>query len=195
MKSCEVLAPYAAGRVQMRSPEGITWWQPARAAQDGWYWWDEHGLCRREAEFFELLGLPLRTLQKGRQPILLADNLRDGEWLKAWWDGSRGWAVGPCAGPSVAPKKVASADLRRAVERGGGQLVSATPTQQGWSVTWRRGGTIRTSQVDVNLNVLAAGFCLSGQDRIQDLTSLVSLVYGKESQYEDAYLRGGDPGW
>lgn len=195
MRSCELLAPYAAGRVQMRSQEGITWWQPARAPQDGWYWWDEQGLCRREAEFFELLGLPLRTLQKGRQPILLADNLRDGEWLKAWWDGSRGWAVSPCAGPSKSQRRSVSQELRRAVERGGGELVSAAATQQGWTVTWRRGGDIHTSQVDANYNVLSAGFCLSGQDRIQDLTSLVSLIHGRESRYENAHLRRGDPGW
>ena len=195
MKSCEVLAPYASGRVQMRSPEGITWWQPARAAQDGWYWWDEQGLCRREAEFFELLSLPLRTLQKGRQPILLADKLREGEWLKAWWDGAHGWAVGPCAGPSVASKKVFAPDLRRAVERGGGQLISATACQQGWNVTWKRGGVTHTSLVDAHLNVLTAGFCLSGQDRFQDLTSLVSLLHGEESRYEDARMRSGHFGW
>ncbi len=179
----------------MRSSEGITWWQPGRAPQDGWYWWDEDGLCRREAEFSELLSLPLRTLQKGRVPILLGDNLREGDWLKAWWDGARGWAVGPCAGPSRPRQGMACQELRRAVERGGGQLVEAAPTQQGWSVTWKRGNRTHVSQVDARLNVLTAGFCLSGQDRIQDLTSLISLLEGEESRYANLDMRGWDRGW
>ncbi|MBX3171652.1 MAG: hypothetical protein KF760_29855 [Candidatus Eremiobacteraeota bacterium] len=179
----------------MRSAEGITWWQPGRAPRDGWYWWDEHGLCRRPAEFWELLDLPLRTLQKGRQPLMLAESFRDGDWLKAWWDGTRGWTVGPCAGPSAPTRVYPGRDLRRAVERGGGELLSATPTQQGWSVTWRRGRETHTSQIDGQLNVLSAGFCLSGQDRIQDLTSLVSLIGERESHYENAHLWGGDVGW
>lgn len=179
----------------MRSAQGITWWQPGRAPHDGWFWWDERGACGREAEYFELLRLPLRTVQKGRVPILLGENLREGDWLKAWWDGSRGWAVAPCAGPSLPRRAPLCADLRRAVERGGGELLAATPTQQGWSVTWKRGHRTHVSQVDARLNVLVAGFCLSGQDRKQDLTSLISLLEGRESQ--DAYpdLRGGNPGW
>lgn len=179
----------------MRSAEGISWWQPGHAPQNGWFWWDERGQCLREAEYFELLRLPLRSLQKGRVPILLADNLREGDWLKAWWDGVRGWAVGPCAGPSAPRREFCTLDPRRAVERGGGELVAATPTQQGWTVTWKRGPRTYVTQVDPRLNVLTAGFCLSGQDRLQDLTSLVSLLEGEESNDANLDLRGGHTRW
>ena len=194
MKFCETLAPYAEGRVQMRSLDGLTWWQRAQAPAAGWYWWSLDGRALREAEYFELQELPMRTLQVGKHPLRLAEQLLEGEWIKAWWDGSRGWVIGPCAGPS-APRSRAVPNIQLAVERGGGQFLGAVATQQGWSVSWRRNGISYISQVDQKLSILTAGFCLSGQDRMQDLTSLVSLVDGKESLDANSRMRGGDLGW
>ncbi|MFN8612248.1 MAG: hypothetical protein U0931_32180 [Vulcanimicrobiota bacterium] len=195
MRSCELLGAYAEGRVQLRSPEGLTWWQPARAPGPGWYWWSGQGLCLHPADYPDLLRLPLKTLQVGRHSLRLAEGYDPDDWVKAWWDGGRGWVVGPAVGPT--PPRGARGELvvRRAVERAGGELLQASANQQGWKVTWRRAGQTHTSQVDHRLNILSAGFCLSGQDRIQDLTSLVSLIHERNQVDEDAYLRGGDIRW
>ena len=194
MRSCEILAPYADGRVQMCSGEGLTCWQPARAAAAGWYWWNPRGEVLREAEYCELQELPMRTLQVGRHSLKLASHLLEGEWIKAWWDGSRGWVIGPCAGPTPSRSR-ALPNIQEAVERGGGQFLGAVATQHGWSVSWRRKDVSYISQVDQKLNLLTAGFCLSGQDRMQDLTSLVSLVHGKESLDANSRVWGRDAGW
>jgi hypothetical protein len=197
MKSCdeELLGAYFDGRVQLRSPEGLTWWQAARAARPGWYWWTFQGQCLREASYPDLLSLPLKTLQVGRKPLRLAEAYDQDDWVKAWWDGVRGWVVGPAVGPTPARGPRGELNVRRAVERAGGELLEAQANQQGWRVTWRRAGETHTSQVDPRLNVLSAGFCLSGQDRIQDLTSLVSLIHERAYSHEDAYLRSGYTGW
>lgn len=194
MRSCEVLAPYSEGRVQMRSRDGLTWWQRAQAPAAGWYWWSQSGQALREAEYHELQQLPMRTLQVGKHPLKLAEQLLEGEWIKAWWDGCRGWVIGPCAGPTP-PRNQGAPNIQEAVERGGGQFLGAVATQQGWSVSWRRNHVSYISQVDQKLNLLTAGFCLSGLDRMQDLTSLVSLVDGKESLDADSRMWRGDVGW
>lgn len=127
----------------------------------------------------------------GHKPLRLAEAYEVGDWVKAWWDGGQGWVVGPTAGPTPPRGVRGEALVARAVERGGGQLLQATANQQGWRVTWRRGSETHTSQVDHRLNVISAGFCLSGQDRIQDLTSLVSLIVERSYVHEDPDLWGG----
>lgn len=86
-------------------------------------------------------------------------------------------------------------EVEAAVRRGGGQLVAAVPTPEGFRVDWARSGVNYSSLVDPQLNVLRAGFCLSGQDRIQDLTTLVSLVEGRESHHADPRVWRGHGGW
>lgn len=43
-------------------------------------------------------------------------------------------------------------------------------------VTWEREGLRSTSLVDLNLNLISAGICLSGEDQRFDLASIVSVV-------------------
>ena len=200
------LAPYWGGRVQMRSPEGWTWQQPAQAPTPGWYWWSESLDCLGPAEEYEISGLPLQLVQKleegqalvKRQKVelRLGERLLVGDWVKAWWDGQVAWAVRTATGPT--PPRQARAwgrDLsavRRAVERGGGVLLSAAGDANGWTVSWARGGVDYQSRVDRHLNVVSAGFCLSGGDRAQDLTTLVSLVEGSESNNADPRVWRGN---
>lgn len=152
-------------------------------------------------------------------PLRLAEGQRPGDWLRAWWDGATAWAVAPASGPSQprpnrerareiaspaarrpapaasSPQVASTRDIEAAVRRGGGQMLRATPTPAGFNVDWERSGIRYSSQVDRHLNILRAGFCLSGQDRIQDLTTLVSLVEGRESHHADPRVWRGDSGW
>lgn len=205
------LAPYWGGRIKLSSPDGWNWWQRAQAPAPGWYWWSPTLECLGPAESYEVEGLTLTKVQKidddwanlsGKTVKLrLAQGHLEGDWLQAWWDGEMAWTVGPASGPSPprqAPEDPSLEDperLARAVEAGGGRLLSATRHAAGWAVDWTRNGVHYRSQVDLRLNVLAAGFCLSGGDRSQDLTSLVSLVEGRESRNADPGVWRGNPGW
>ena len=207
------LAPYWGGRAQLRSPEGWTWWQAAQAPGPGWYWWDESMNCLDLADIYDLYQLPLKLVQKidsqkgilGRQnvPLRLAETIVEGDWVKAWWDGQVAWAVTPSSGPTPRrqPESVAvvrpvdEAAIRQAVVRGGGVYRSAVAESTGWRVNWTRSGVDYVTRIDPYLNVTGAGFCLSGGDRAQDLTSLVSLVEGRESLNADPRVWRGDPGW
>jgi len=205
------LAPFWGGRVKLRSTEGWTWWQRARAPAPGWYWWSPALECLGPAESYEIEGLTLTKVKKvddekatlsGKNVKLhLGQGHQDGDWLQAWWDGEVAWAVAPASGPSP-PRQVEEPPsledpqrVRQAVEAGGGRLVHATRQAGGWLVHWNRSGVDYHSQVDLRLNVLMAGFCLSGGDRQHDLTSLVSLVEGKESQNADPHVWRGNSGW
>jgi hypothetical protein len=169
--------------------------------------------CLAPAQDYEIQDIPLKVVQKidsehgslgrDRVPLRLALGVLNGDWVKAWWDGKVAWAVSPTSGPSQ-PKQPKAArspvqanedGLRQAVERGGGQLRGARREATGWNVLWARHGVNYQSRVDFQLNVITAGFCLSGGDRAQDLTTLVSLVEGKESLDADPRVWRGDPGW
>ncbi|MBT9581755.1 hypothetical protein IV102_00305 [bacterium] len=207
----------------MRSPEGWTWHQPAQAPGPGWYWWDESMNCLDLVDIHDLYQLPLKLVQKvdsqkgalGRQsvPLRLAEMVVEGDWVKAWWDGQVAWAVTPSSGPTpkrqhetvaagrpalqtvTVPRPIDGAAIGQAVERGGGSYIRAVPERNGWRVHWNRSGVNYATLVDAHLNVVTAGFCLSGGDRAQDLTSLVSLVEGRESLNADPRVWRGDPGW
>lgn len=189
----------------MHNQEGWRWWQPARAGESGWYWWDSDLRCLGPAHPFEI-DLPRKKIQKvdlekGQLhtqsfPLFLADSIPRLNWVEAWWDGHLAWAIAPATGPTPArsihsPPSSIPERILQAVKRGGGSLEAAEPIAEGWRVHWTRSGVHYQSKVDDALNVLEAGFCLSGQDRIQDLTSLVSLVEGRESRHADPYMWGG----
>lgn len=205
------LAPYWGGRVKLRSPEGWNWWQRARAPAPGWYWWNHALECLGPAESYEIESVALTKVRKvdnesallaGKTVQLrLAQGHLDGDWLQAWWDGEVAWAVAPASGPSPprqTPEDPSLEDpqrVARAVEAGGGRLIRALRLNLGWAVHWTRSGVNYQSQVDLKLNVVHAGFCLSGEDRSHDLTSLVSLVEGRESRYADPGVWRGNSGW
>lgn len=117
----------------------------------------------------------------------LAENYPDGDWLKAWWDGTQAWALYAASGPSSPrPRRPAvpnppepeegTGSIRAAVQRAGGTFLQAHATPQGWDVHWSDGRRVYQTLVNSDLGVLEAGLCLSGQDQAQDLTSLVSLL-------------------
>lgn len=66
--------------------------------------------------------------------------------------------------------------IEQALRMGNAHLLECAEVENGYRVTWRRESHTLTSLVDRNLSVISAGTCLSGQDRIQDLTSLSSLI-------------------
>jgi hypothetical protein len=66
--------------------------------------------------------------------------------------------------------------IARSLELGEGRLVGFTEVQGGYRVTWEKGSQRLQTVVDRNLSVVAAGLCLDGEDYLQDLTSLASLI-------------------
>lgn len=203
--------PFWCGRVQLRSPDGWTWWQKAEAPGPGWYWWDETGQCLEPAHEYELQ-MPTVLVQKTeaghglttppnpkKVTLRLAEFVLEGDWVRAWWDGKIAWTVAPASGPTPPRNhdqpRGGLALLRQAVERGGGQFQEAHADPQGWRVHWSRGGASYVTLVDPKLNVRRAGFCLSRGDAAHDLTSLVSLVEGRESQHADPRVWRGHTGW
>jgi len=204
------VAPYLRGRVYRKDAQDRRWSEPAQADEPGWYWWDLQLRAVSRARSFEILGYslcslecigPMKGLRAGREVGLeFAQGVPRGAWVKAWWNGSLAFFVdlarGPtprrerCLGVSDFPKLV-----RAAVVRGGGELLSLEPRGEQWTVRWQRAGSQYASIVDRKLNVVGAGFCLSGQDNLQDLASLVSLVEGKESESADPLVWRGNAGW
>lgn len=65
--------------------------------------------------------------------------------------------------------------IRSAIEMGGGQLMSYTRQAGGFAIKWIKGRRTFDSFIAPDLSVLSAGYCLSGRDREQDLTTLASL--------------------
>ncbi|MDQ7824525.1 MAG: hypothetical protein RDV48_17110 [Candidatus Eremiobacteraeota bacterium] len=79
----------------------------------------------------------------------------------------------------ITEKSHKEAHIRRieeALRLGEGHLVECTEVDAGYRVIWTRNGVGYSTILDRNLSVLSAGFCLAGGDRLQDITSLSSLV-------------------
>lgn len=175
----------------MRHPSGWRWSQRT-SAPDGWHWWNTEGRWVAAAEPADLLQIRVPTslickvgpgqgtsVHNHAVRLRLADGIWPGQWLRAWFDGVQAWALFCCNGPSPRkqrPRKTRANRIHAAVQRGGGQVRAVVPHSAGWEVSWERDGAHYQSLVDPDLNVLVAGFCLSGQDQLQDLTSLVSLT-------------------
>jgi len=66
--------------------------------------------------------------------------------------------------------------IERALHLGCAEMLGATEQGDGYLVKWKRGTETHSSYVDRDLSVISAGFCLSGGDNLQDLTTLASLV-------------------
>ena len=67
--------------------------------------------------------------------------------------------------------------VEKALHTGMGTLIECTEQNNQFNIRWRSGdGRSLSTMVDKNLSVISAGLCLSGGDRLQDLTSLASLV-------------------
>ncbi len=80
-----------------------------------------------------------------------------------------------------APRATAAGDrteqrLRHALEIGGARLLGYRMSGQGLQVIWERDGQRSVVLVDDDLSVVAAGICLSGEDRRFDLASIVGVV-------------------
>lgn len=79
--------------------------------------------------------------------------------------------------------------IEEALRLGNGKLLESVQMNDGYRVRWKRGNTVVTSVVGADLSVISAGFCLSGRDKEQDLTSLASLLATRPamSSYEGPY--------
>jgi len=66
--------------------------------------------------------------------------------------------------------------IKRALQLGCAEMLEATEQGGGFLVNWKRGSEDHRSYVDHDMNVISAGFCLAGGDKLQDLTSLASLI-------------------
>lgn len=88
-------------------------------------------------------------------------------------------------------EKLASTEgrLNAAVRHAGGSLQSYIERADGFTLTFSVDGTNHTSVVDRNMQVRAAGVCLSGQDKQFDLASLVSVL--REGQRTNRIHRVG----
>lgn len=215
--SSDLTAPALGQRVYL-SRQGWSWTVPLQSSLRGWFRWREGPggwRCLGPASYAELSRLrPLKTVYKLKpnqgcfNPHLqhptplrleLDESFSEGDWLQCWMCLGVAWVVGPASAPPVRRRdrlrQVRSYDLAQAVARGGGQFLGATLQGELWQVRWRRGGADITSLVDQRLNVVQAGFCLSGQDRRQDLTTLVSLLEGEESRYAHSGGWDGYSGW
>ncbi|MGV8125551.1 MAG: hypothetical protein AB2L14_37890 [Candidatus Xenobiia bacterium LiM19] len=72
--------------------------------------------------------------------------------------------------------------IERALHLGCAEMLGATEQGDGYLVQWKRGSETHRSYIDRDLNVVSAGFCLSGGDRLQDLTTLASLIKQRGTQ-------------
>jgi len=66
--------------------------------------------------------------------------------------------------------------IERALKLGCAEMIGATEQGDGYLVQWKRGSETHRSYIDRDMNVISAGFCLSGGDRQQDITTLASLI-------------------
>lgn len=73
-------------------------------------------------------------------------------------------------------EKTVGRRIERALTMGGAALMSFAETDSGILVNWRKMGRDISTMVNRELSVISAGYCLSGEDRYQDLASLASLT-------------------
>lgn len=198
MKSSDFvrLAPYQRGRAHWLQ-EGISWSSRASAPEDGWHWWTASQLWIRSAHPYEVTDRPLKLVQKSPKACLaLAEDFLEGDWLRCWCANGVAWVVEAASGPT--PPRRAAAPVERTwsdrIGRGGGRLLRVEPQGTLFALNWRAVRGEYRSLVDAGGNVVQAGMCLSGQDRLQDLTSLVSLIVRKEKEDENYGRWSGYPG-
>ena len=76
--------------------------------------------------------------------------------------------------------------LKRFVSHGGGKLYSFTDRGDSYTIRFSIAGEVVSATVKKDLEIISAGFCLSGEDNKFDLASLVSVVKeGSGSLYFD----------
>jgi hypothetical protein len=66
--------------------------------------------------------------------------------------------------------------LRDALMIGGARLIGYETSAGVLRVTWERGGQRSVTLVNINLDVVSAGICLSGEDECFDLASIIGVV-------------------
>jgi hypothetical protein len=68
--------------------------------------------------------------------------------------------------------------IRKALERGGGKMLSFVDRGDFWNVEWKTGSGRRSSSsiMKSDMTVMSAGMCLSGRDNDFDLQTLVDVV-------------------
>lgn len=84
--------------------------------------------------------------------------------------------------------KTSEEKLKEAVEHGGGDMLGFVERQDHFSVTYTVDGRQYTTRVskDEGMNVVCAGFCLSGEDEKFDLKSLIPVL--KEGHRDNRYF-------
>lgn len=69
--------------------------------------------------------------------------------------------------------------IEEALRLGEANLLEWAEVGSGYRVKWQKGHEVLITLVDGDLSIVSAGICLSGQDKIQDLASLASLISTK----------------
>ena len=87
-------------------------------------------------------------------------------------------------------KKMEENRIKRALDRADAELVSyAEQTGTTYVVRWKAQGIdYRTVVQKKDLEVISAGICLSGRDRIFDLTSIVSVMKERQQRWGDDHM-------
>lgn len=169
-------------------------WQGAAGLGARVHWLKSQGHKLVIAEVLESTGKGLGgRLQGGRQVWLRLGQGLQGLVL-VWDDLGIYWVVGPAAVMTPRHQKRPrprscsgqTPRFREAVEWAGGilhdwrplgpqEMASMSLLVPCYWVEWSSYGQRATSIIDERLNVIQAGFCLTGTDRLHDLISLVSL--------------------
>lgn len=66
--------------------------------------------------------------------------------------------------------------LQSTIERAGGSLVKFSKHGNGWLVHWRIGSDNIKSTITDDFRIISAGFCLSGDDRLHTVSSIINLA-------------------
>lgn len=98
-----------------------------------------------------------------------------------------------CAMDVEAKKQRSEYKIQRAVEHGGGDFVSFLERSDHFSVTYKVDGRQYTSTVkkDSSMEIISAGICLDGNDKLFDLKSLIPVL--KEGHRTNAYFEVYNP--
>jgi hypothetical protein len=94
----------------------------------------------------------------------------------------------------IEAQKLAEAEFRKTVggrleyiiTQSGGKLEKYDVVSKGYSVTWSVGGDKINTLIGKNFHVIEAGFCVSGYDRTQSMSSIVNLL--KEYHDEGSHI-------